>query len=71
MEPLQNRQPMPIYVIVQIPSVEQLGAELEGLQKDAVGLPDDQEAILEHLAKLRALAVYLNVHLVAPKIPEA
>jgi hypothetical protein len=55
---------------VQIPSVEQLGVELEALQKDAAGLPDDQEALLEHLARLRALAVYLNVHLVAPKIPE-
>jgi hypothetical protein len=56
---------------VRIPSVEQLGVRLEALQKDAAGLPDDQEALLEHLAKLRELAVYLNVHLVAPKIPEA
>jgi hypothetical protein len=55
-------------VAVQLPSVEQLGDELETLRRDAVALPDDPEAMLEHLAKLRTLAVYLNVHLTAPKI---
>jgi hypothetical protein len=58
-------------VIVRIPTVEQLGAEIEALQKEGAGLPDDQDALLDHLAKLRELAVYLNVHLVAPAIPEA
>jgi hypothetical protein len=54
-----------------LPSVEQVGVQLEALRKQAPALPEDQEALLEHLAKLRALAVYLNVHLTAPAIPEA
>ena len=54
-----------------LPTVDELGAELEALQKDAVSLPEDADAVLEHLAKLRTLAVYLNVHVTAPVIHEA
>ena len=56
---------------MQFPSVDQLGVEVEALQQEAAMLPEDYEAVLEHLAKLRALAVYLNAHLVSPAIPEA
>jgi hypothetical protein len=51
--------------------VEQLGAELEALRNDVSTLPEDPDALLEHLAKLRTLAVYLNVHVSAPAIHEA
>jgi hypothetical protein len=54
-----------------LPSVDELGVELEALRKEAAVLPEDADAVLEHLAKLRALAVYLNVHIVPPGIPEA
>ena len=57
--------------IVQFPSIDQLGVEVEALQQEAAILPEDYEAVLEHLAKLRTLAVYLNAHLVAQAIPEA
>jgi hypothetical protein len=50
---------------------DELGAELEALQKAAGSLPEDPDALLEHLAKLRTLAVYLNVHASAPAIHEA
>ena len=58
-------------VLVQLPSVNELGAELEALRKEAVALPEDHDDVLEHVANLRALAVYLNVHLVPPVIHEA
>jgi hypothetical protein len=51
--------------------VDELGAELEALRQEGAGLPEDPDAILEHLAKLRTLAVYLNVHVSAPTIHEA
>ena len=56
---------------MKLPSVDELGAELEALQKAAGSLPEDPDALLEHLAKLRTLAVYLNVHASAPAIHEA
>jgi hypothetical protein len=52
------------------PSVEPLGADVESLQRDALMLRDDPEALLEHLARLRQLAVYLNAHLLSPAIPQ-
>jgi prefoldin subunit 5 len=53
-----------------LPSVEQLGAELEALEKHAEGLPAEANALVEQLAKLQALAVYLNASLAAPTIEE-
>jgi len=53
------------------PSVEQPGAELESPRQKAAMMPDDPEALVEQLARLRQLAVYLNAHLVSPAVPEA
>jgi hypothetical protein len=53
------------------PSVDELGAELEALKQEAAALPEDPDAILDHLAKLRTLALYLNVHVTAPAVHEA
>ena len=52
------------------PSVDELGAELEA-QQEAAALPEDPDTILDHLAKLRTLAPYLNVHVTAPAVHEA
>jgi hypothetical protein len=63
---------MPILYPMEVPSPEQLGAELVTLRAAAARLPDDDpDAVIEHLAKLRALAVHLNAHVLAPSIPQA
>lgn len=51
---------------MQFPTIDQLGADAEALKQEAATLPADHDAILEHLAKLRTLAVYLNAHLTSP-----
>jgi hypothetical protein len=52
------------------PTVEQLGEALEAPRTEAPALAEDSEALLERVAKLRALAVYLSVHLTPPVVFE-
>ena len=64
--------PVDCVFIMRLPTVEQLGADVEVLQREAETLPvDDLEALLQHLGKLRTLAVYLNAHVVAPIASES
>ena len=52
--------------LMHVPAVEQLGADVEALKHEAEMMPDDMEALLDHVAKLQMLAVLLNAHFVAP-----
>jgi hypothetical protein len=49
---------------------EQLIVEVDALVREWEDLcKDDPDAVREHLAKLRAVAVYLNAQLVSPALP--
>lgn len=51
---------------------EQLTTDSELLLREWDALPkDDPEAVLEHLAKLRRLAAYLNAQVGSSQIPTA
>jgi hypothetical protein len=51
---------------------EQVTTDSESLLREWDALPkDDPAAVLEHLAKLRTLAAYLNAQLGPPQIPTA
>lgn len=48
---------------MRVPTPEQLNTDSEALLREWQELPkDDADAVAEHLAKLRALASYLNAH---------
>jgi hypothetical protein len=54
---------------MRLPTLEQLAAESDSLVREWESLPkDDPDAVREHLAKLRALAVYLNAHVIPPRL---
>jgi hypothetical protein len=49
---------------------EQLAVDTESLLQEWESLrKDDPDAVREHLAKLRTVAVYLNARIVSPDIP--
>ena len=49
---------------------EQLAVDTESLLQEWESLrKDDPDAVREHLAKLRTVALYLNARIVSPDIP--
>ena len=54
------------------PQSADVSAETDSLLREWETLrKDDPDAVAEHLAKLRALAVYLNAQVVTTHVPEA
>jgi hypothetical protein len=51
---------------------EQLATDSESLLREWEALDkDDEHAVLEHLAKLKAIATFLNAQVYAPTVPSA